>query len=408
MWYSSKKNRGRLFSRPSEGTAHLFLQYAQKTTRSNSFDTQPTVLSEESTSRSWEDSTEDLERTFVGLLQTRHGLSQDQSSDVARILTDVVQRYAEPCESTSSQGDYGSSATVNKDRASVFLLNAFTEKSDDGISAPEDDGPSTEKSSCLHEEINFLRSALRALALSNVPSTHVPVKKNIKMKNSDIKRCRVGEDCSEVFKPDEIHIHRTMAFADDVSDESSFLSDVTPSEEGIRIVSLEEELGRATRFHHRNHLQKETHLRRDIHGLSYLLYQRHGQDDCEPIIPSSSYESVNREGLSFPQLSKGEHTSTRARHVLHEIYFQRWQMTLQGHYTGMIQNLVPHGSGVLRFINGDFYCGQFECGLLHGEGMLLVRREGRILKYRGRFVRNEFVPMSDLSTLGSETCFVTL
>ena len=199
------------------------------------------------------------------------------------------------------------------------------------------------------------------------------------VKDTKVNRHRTDEDdCHQGLKPDMIQIDRAMTFSDDMSDESSILSDVTPSEEGIRIGSLEQELAVSRLVRHRGLLENQIHIQMADHGG---FPDARNRDD----LPLSSDE------ISFPELSKGEIRGNRARSVLHEIYFERSGMSLQGYYTGTTRDQQPHGSGVLRFQNGDFYCGQFERGVFQGQGSLLLRREGTLQKYRGHFSRNEFI-----------------
>jgi hypothetical protein len=56
-------------------------------------------------------------------------------------------------------------------------------------------------------------------------------------------------------------------------------------------------------------------------------------------------------------------------------------------YAGAMQNGVPHGTGTLRFKNGDTYLGDLCNGEMHGKGTL-YHREGMS---RGQFAHNEFL-----------------
>ena len=66
---------------------------------------------------------------------------------------------------------------------------------------------------------------------------------------------------------------------------------------------------------------------------------------------------------------------------------------LCGKYTGGLVEGVPSGNGVLRFLNGDLYIGDFRNGQMHGEGVFYSRRSVRsnLEIRRGIFQSNEFV-----------------
>jgi hypothetical protein len=339
---------------------------------------------------------EDFELEFVGILQTNHNLGEDRSSEVARIMTDVVQQYA-------GHGDsLGSNRATSRDRFTAYLHAAFEGDANEEAILEKEDGSLQDQWSCQQEEILFLRSTLKALARSKEPSPSLPHKK-CNGQHIDVdepfytegQRHQTREACSQVFKPDIIQLHRVVSLPDDHSDASSILSDVASGEERLQIVAHEEELG-ASR-HQRNTKLSETEreVRRTHHGVAHqqcdLRGARNLRDEKVPILPTMANELPTSSIISFPEMSKGDICNNRARCVLHEIYFEKWGMTLRGHYSGMVRDQQPHGSGVLRFGNGDFYCGQFECGLFQGEGSLLLRRDGRLLKYRGHFFRNEFV-----------------
>jgi hypothetical protein len=347
---------------------------------------------------------EDVELEFVKLLLTTQNLSYQRSSEVASILKDVVQQHADSDD--SPQGEFGSTSETSQDRLAGYLRAVFEEKDDEEVSIQLEDDSLQEIWTRQQEEIFFLRSTLKALARSS--SSELPTNKVREaecaspvnaMHYPEVKRHGGREDCHhEGSRPDFIQMPCSVRGEGDLDDAESILSDVTPSEAGIRIVSLKEELDTGRLQQYREISETEIHLPRTQLRASCRYDFQDGRDLDDghaPVLPALLRQSGTSEGNSFVEMAKGEIRNNRARCILHEIYFERWGLTLQGHYSGKIRNQLPHGCGVLRFDNGDFYYGQFECGLLEGEGSLLLRRDGKLLKYRGYFSRNEFVATND-------------
>ena len=74
------------------------------------------------------------------------------------------------------------------------------------------------------------------------------------------------------------------------------------------------------------------------------------------------------------------------------MYLNDLQSLLKGKYSGKISldTGLPHGKGVFRFENGDFYVGDFWNGMMHGDGCLFTRRRKKLLKLRGTFQHNDY------------------
>lgn len=392
MWFASRRRHGiSKDDKPLGGPAHLFLSYAQKSARGNSLDcSQPTVFSDGSNSyrKSWSSSgseQEDLQLEFDSILQEAGFLSGERSSEIAAILKDVAEECTELGGCNDNFAEYLSA---------IFDSQKIIADNEASIS-PQDDTVQ-EQPNRQHDEIAFLRSALKALLRTgdisscedektcpSPRSMHALVKDLDGVKTDQ--RSRNQEDCSQVFKPECLAIPRILSPCDAPDCEDSVLSDVTPSEEGIRIVSLEDELGLSTKA---QYLLNESKGDRNMNQPT--------KEECKPATINLSVSTLTRRptvysGVAFTDMIKGEIQGNRARGIVHRIYFAAWGMELRGRYSGMVQNSLPHGSGVLRFDNGDFYCGQFEVGMLHGVGSLLLRRGGTLLKYRGHFAGNEFV-----------------
>jgi hypothetical protein len=63
---------------------------------------------------------------------------------------------------------------------------------------------------------------------------------------------------------------------------------------------------------------------------------------------------------------------------------------LEGQYNGPLRNSIPHGSGTIRFRNGDTYLGELVDGEMHGNGTLYHRSKDSGIS-RGYFEHNNFV-----------------
>jgi hypothetical protein len=63
---------------------------------------------------------------------------------------------------------------------------------------------------------------------------------------------------------------------------------------------------------------------------------------------------------------------------------------LEGQYNGPLRNSVPHGTGTIRFRNGDTYLGELVDGEMHGNGTLYHRSKDSGIS-RGYFEHNTFV-----------------
>jgi hypothetical protein len=102
----------------------------------------------------------------------------------------------------------------------------------------------------------------------------------------------------------------------------------------------------------------------------------------------------------YPHLEKGEIKGQHARWLDFFMYMNDAQSLLQGKYSGKISldTGLPHGKGVFRFDNGDFYIGDFLNGMMHGDGCLFTRKRKNLLKLRGTFQNNDFY--GDGSLLG--------
>jgi len=84
-------------------------------------------------------------------------------------------------------------------------------------------------------------------------------------------------------------------------------------------------------------------------------------------------------------------------------------VAFMGLYNGSLLRGVPHGPGVFRFDNRDLYVGNFEHGMMHGEGTLFCRKKlcmenSKLAVLRGRFECNEYkggAPRDDLTSAGA-------
>lgn len=94
----------------------------------------------------------------------------------------------------------------------------------------------------------------------------------------------------------------------------------------------------------------------------------------------------------YPELEKGEIRGQHTRSLDFSAYLNDLKTLLRGKYSGKIslETGLPHGKGVFRFENRDFYVGDFADGMMHGEGCLYTRRNERLLKLRGTFQHNDF------------------
>ncbi|KAL3906992.1 MAG: hypothetical protein SGARI_003748 [Bacillariaceae sp.] len=98
------------------------------------------------------------------------------------------------------------------------------------------------------------------------------------------------------------------------------------------------------------------------------------------VAPSTKTHSLPQ----YPQLEKGQVKGQHARCLDFFMYLNDLQTLLQGKYSGKISldTGLPHGKGVFRFDNGDFYVGDFLNGMMHGAGCLFTRRRQKLLKLR--------------------------
>jgi hypothetical protein len=72
-----------------------------------------------------------------------------------------------------------------------------------------------------------------------------------------------------------------------------------------------------------------------------------------------------------------------------------WRMEIkigdfEGQYYGHLRNSLPHGTGTIRFRNGDTYLGELVDGEMHGKGSLYHRSKDSGIS-RGYFEHNVFV-----------------
>jgi hypothetical protein len=63
---------------------------------------------------------------------------------------------------------------------------------------------------------------------------------------------------------------------------------------------------------------------------------------------------------------------------------------LEGQYNGPLWNSLPHGTGIIRFRNGDTYLGELVDGEMHGNGTLYHRSKDSGIA-RGHFEHNVFM-----------------
>jgi hypothetical protein len=63
---------------------------------------------------------------------------------------------------------------------------------------------------------------------------------------------------------------------------------------------------------------------------------------------------------------------------------------LEGQYNGPLRNSIPHGTGIIRFRNGDTYLGELVDGEMHGNGTLYHRSKDSGIS-RGYFEHNTSV-----------------
>ncbi|KAL3906800.1 MAG: hypothetical protein SGILL_009127 [Bacillariaceae sp.] len=114
-------------------------------------------------------------------------------------------------------------------------------------------------------------------------------------------------------------------------------------------------------------------------------------------LESSGQETV-QPSFSYPDLEKGQVKGHHARCLDFFMYMNDTQKLVRGKYSGRISldTGLPHGKGVFRSENGDFYVGDFLNGMMHGDGCLFTRRNEKLLKLRGSFQNNDYYGDSSL------------
>eukprot|EP00934_Nitzschia_sp_Nitz4_P008164 Nitzschia sp. Nitz4//scaffold55_size114948//84531//85832//NITZ4_003915-RA/size114948-processed-gene-0.77-mRNA-1//-1//CDS//3329554572//8154//frame0 len=347
-------------------TPHLFLNYSDNSGRKGS------GLSSGRSGDSLVGSLGEFELQCDLFLQSMQVIPRDRAAGIAKAFRlaagEVVAGQIEPCGS---------------DVFAVYLHQAFGQKqgaSDDTdrISGHMHDDESVNRMKGEIErqsqEIQFLRSALKHLVLpSHQESTSSKV---------------------TVHKRSDRHVHLP-----DVPEEESPYLPVVGVPRSISIPLHPEDST--------SHLDLDLGLRCDLPEERVELFKPKQlvQDPSDTVkkameVLHKAKLSAHQSEESFTNMEKGQIHGNRARGISCSVYFQSWGLSVRGQYNGTVKDGIPHGRGVLRFDNRDYYAGEFLHGELHGEGSLFLRRDGRWLSFRGEFVNNKF--------MGPKRCTQTL
>ncbi len=351
--------------------AHLFLGYAvdSSVVKVDEMKSTPNPCIIKKAHRrvsSWGSSFDDFELECDLFLQTNQKLSQDRSSAVSRVLKKVAQE--------TSRDDYlGSHSGHRNARFANYLQDALEDRSVDDtvisyVSYEQDSDPAKNEMESLREqirrqqeEIKFLRSTVKALLHSD------NTEGDRREPNPCLRQCsetKSSPSPTEFVKEVDIGIPRDILVHHDIaSDGTDALSDVTLNESSIGI---------------------------DLFDNANVIVGSASPRSIALPKPNKALTASNAY-RSFPDMARGEIQNKRARGMLFTISFKSWGFTLQGRYIGMLRHGIPNGSGILRFDNGDYYVGGLKNGLLHGDGSLFLRRDGQLLKFRGKFEQNEFI-----------------
>jgi hypothetical protein len=378
--------------------AHLFLSYAGKLNTAKTMKTENPAKNIRAPGHrrasSWGSSLDDFELECDLFLQTNQKLPQDRASAISKALKRVAQ--GTPVESDSSVDV----SECRNSRFASYLRAALSTKHDkdnaemrsnpfDHDSNPakaEEDSP-REQLQRQREEIQFLRSTVKELVHSDNAERRDPMpcqREGLQNEIFDTKEEPLIETRASI--PRSIQIRCLEPVVDDLTEGQDARSDFTPSEDGVICFP-------------KTPPETPRHQASPVRIFDFDISVSRISSSKAPPTAVPTFSSHGRvpsrrhhpDRVSFPDMAKGEIQDKRARGMLCNINFQSWGIVLQGRYIGTLRNGQPNGTGVLRFHNRDYYVGAFRGGMIHGEGALFLRRNGRLLKFRGQFERNEFV-----------------
>jgi hypothetical protein len=260
------------------------------------------------------------------------------------------------------------------------------------------------------DELEFLRAALKKLALLPLRNQEKTVqirKESRNPRNSEVPLSQKEDIRVVVGRLPSIIEFPTRESDDDYSELMSELQ--SPS---VIVLANRANNGKPPRSSHRIPVNKPESNPEDSNPVTSLVLQ----DNSEPqlsfpvCIPSQSidmpkhgdpsyvktmqlvFESRTKQRKpSYTEMVVGEIQETRARGMKFQLHFESRGVFVEGVYSGTLKEGLPHGNGVLRFINRDLYIGEFLSGMMHGEGTLLSRCESQLVTLRGTFCKNEFV-----------------
>jgi len=398
----------------SSSTPHLFLNYAggSKHLRVGGVSYHRTN-SEEIRSRfaHWGETLRDFEEECDVFLRANQGLTYNQATTVASTLSTAVQESTNflPEEMMHSRNmlfaSFLSSALEQNSQIESWGHNSQRTNDSTQSSFVGEDGTVLDSlKRQLHqqnEEIHFLRAALKAMIHAQ-PDDDTPI----------VPEQRTPQDPNEmeadiINVPYTIEIPTLMPINDEIVPDH--MSELTPSDlrvnRTVRLQSRKESTYSnadivVPGIVHAVPVNQNVSIPNSIPSLSLDFGENKliaGRDSSYAANYMEAMKLVYRlrtqqhSGASFTDMAKGEIQPTRARGMQCEIFFECWGVALIGRYSGMVRNDLPNGKGVLRFDNRDYYIGDFKDGALHGQGSLFLRREQRLLVFRGNFERNEFV-----------------
>lgn len=371
-------------SRQSSAAPHIFLNYTGHSGRTER------TLERGSRSgnvlqrrfESWGESPEDFEKECLKYLEKKQGFGTPRASLVSKALRTTVE---------------GTKKTTTNAKYAHFLSLALATSEDQNefndLELPDSPNIAVLQNQIQKqmEEIDFLRSAMRALIplVSETPTLSEqqgPIASIVPLRQR-----KVTEDV-----PRSIHIHSLGPVVDDLT-----MSEYMPIEELVNVNRVEN----YPLFRNESLLVSSTAL----HDSPIKRSQDFGLLPNTSISVVQAMDLLNVEGtevtqlkVSYTEMAKGAIHGGRARGMLCQVQFRNWGLILEGRYNGMIREGLPHGSGVIRFENRDCYVGQFSDGMLHGEGSLFLRRNKSLVVFRGLFWRSEFIGESHHRLLAAD------